>query len=30
MFKCGELSDSSKQIEDFLGEGYRVEAKGKR
>lgn len=26
MFKHGELSDYSKQIKDFLDEGYRVEA----
>lgn len=26
MFKYGELSDYSKQIKDFIGEGYRVAA----
>ena len=26
MFKYGELSDYSKQIKEFLGEGYGLEA----
>lgn len=26
MFRYGELSDNTKQIKDFLGEGYGVEA----